>query len=678
MREWLITNGIGGYASSTDIGGMNTRRYHGLLIASLNPPAQRQLILSKVDESIEIHGVNYNIFTNSTSNSVTEGYTFLQEFEKEIIPIYKFQILDTKIEKSICMLHGKNAVIVQYRIQSQNSKSKFRVTPLLNNRDFHSLKKDQNFRFTQKTDGDRAQINFIGNNECKVNMCMKKSTYEPHENDIFYNMYYKTERDRGFDCFENHLVAGTFEIELEPNEIKELTFVCALDGRNGIDYDSILQIDGKKVIENEYLRINHLIENSKLLKTKLSDNTKQILYKNLVRKYIVASDNFIVKRESTELTTIIAGYPWFLDWGRDSLISFEGILLMSNRIKEAEEVLLTYIRSARRGIVPNGFNEYDDMPLFNSADASLLLFTAIGKYLKYTNNYTFVEEKLFEKMKRIIKAYTDGTNLDGNNIYVDRKDCLLVTGTPDIQNTWMDAKVNGKPVTPRNGKAVEMNALWYNALCVMKDISEHLNKKVLKIQYGYMALKCKKSFEKEFFNIDNKCLYDVLGDAKIRPNQLFALSTEYPILDCSKDIARESFVTCTKKLLNKYGVRTLSPEDKEFKPEYSGGPIERDSSYHQGTTWPWLLELYYDSLSNLIKAEKRTEYKLSLEQTLKKFKTNIADVFLNELIYGNTIGSICEVYDGLNPEHGKGAFAQAWSVSAIFKILLTNDDYTVI
>ena len=676
MREWLITNGIGGYAASTDIGGMNIRRYHGLLIAPLNPPSQRKLILSKVDESIEIHGVNYNLFTNSTSNTVTEGYTFLKEFEKEIIPIYKFNVLDTKIEKSICMLYGKNAVIVHYKIKNQDSKSKFKITPLINNRDFHSLTKDKNFSYTQKTDIDRVQISFQQEEQLKINMCVKSSNYIEHDNDIFYNMFYKIEHDRGFDCFENHIVPGTFEIELEPNENKELTFVCSLDGKNGIDFDSILKVNGKKVIDNEYLRINHLIENSKLLKTKLSDESKQQAYKNLVRKYIIASDNFIVKRESTGLSTVIAGYPWFLDWGRDSLIAFEGILLMSNRIKEAEEVLLTYARSVRRGIVPNGFNEYDDMPLFNSADAALLLIAATGKYLKYTNNYSFVEEKIFDKLKRIITAYTDGTDLDGNDIYLDKKDYLISTGTPTTQNTWMDAQVNGKPVTPRNGKTVEINALWYNALCVMKDIAEHLNKRVLKIQYAYMATRCKMSFEKSFYNSTNECLYDVLGDAKIRPNQLFALSLPNTVLDCSKETARASFVTCTKHLLNKYGMRTLSPDDKDFKPKYEGGPVERDGAYHQGTTWPWLLELYYDALKNLISAEKRTEYKLSLEQTLRRFKVNVADVFLEELVHGNTLGSICEVYDGLEPHDGKGAFAQAWSVAAVFKILLANDDYT--
>ena len=317
MREWLITNGIGGYAASTDIGGMNIRRYHGLLIAPLNPPSQRKLILSKVDESIEIHGVNYNLFTNSTSNMVTEGYTFLKEFEKEIIPIYKFNVLNTKIEKSICMLYGKNAVIVHYKIKNQDSKSKFKITPLINNRDFHSLTKEKTFSYTQKTDVDRVQISFDQEEECKINMCVKSSNYIEHDNDIFYNMFYKIEHDRGFDCFENHIVPGTFEIELEPNENKELTFVCSLDGKNGIDFDSILKVNGKKVIDNEYLRINHLIENSKLLKTKLSDESKQQAYKNLVRKYIIASDNFIVKRESTGLSTVIAGYPWFQDWGRD-------------------------------------------------------------------------------------------------------------------------------------------------------------------------------------------------------------------------------------------------------------------------------------------------------------------------------------------------------------------------
>lgn len=670
MREWLITNGLGSYAASTDLGGLNTRRYHGLLVASLTPPSNRHLILSKVDESIEINGKIYNLYTNALINNISEGYLYQKDFEKEIIPIFKYDIGEMTIEKSICMIYGKNAVVVNYKIQNKNNGAKLKITPIVNSRNFHSLKTDTEFEYNRVIDENRTQLNF---ENLRINMGVKGSIYRPYNENIFKGMYYKKEEDRGFDSVENHLVPGTFEIYIEPNERKEVTFICSLEGRNGIDYNDILKIDSFDVITKEYKRISKLIENSNLLDIIPPKAEKINVYNDIVRRFIVASDNFIVKRQSNMLTTVIAGYPWFLDWGRDTLIAFEGLFLMTNRIREAEETLLTYVKSTRRGIIPNGFSEYDDIPLFNSVDASLLFFNAVGKYLDYTNNYRFVMEKLFEKMRRIIKNYIDGISLDGNNIYLDKKDYLINSGTHETQNTWMDAKVNGKPVTPRNGKAVEINALWYNALQIMRRICIHENKLIQNIEYKVLATRCKKSFEKKFYNEEISCFVDVLGNKQIRPNQLFAMSLSYPIVNPTSEIGRKSFVTCTQKLLNRYGLRTLDQSDENYIGQYVGGPLERDMAYHQGTTWPWLFGLYYDSLKNMIRYERKQENKEALQNTLEQFKLNVAETFLKEIVNGNTVGSISEIYDGTDPKDGKGAFAQAWSVSEIFKILLTKE-----
>ena len=672
MREWVITNGIGGFASSTDMG-LNTRRYHGLIIAACNPPGLRKLILSKVDESIIINDKKYNLYTNTSGGVTTEGYKYMQKFEKTIIPIYTYKVKNVIIEKSICMLYGKNTVVIVYRVINQKAKTKLLLTPIVNFRDFHAETHDLKFRYTQKINRDKVQLDF-GENKGKINLYVEGAKYNEYIDNIFYSMFYQKEALRGFDAEENHAVPGTFEVEIKPNEDKEIVFFCSLDGEYGNSLEELQRLSGTKIIENEKKRINEQVKKSGLIDFKKlpKEEEEKQSYIDLVNEYIVASDNFIVYRPSMKLHTIIAGYPWFLDWGRDTLIAFEGLLLISKKYDIAREVLLTLIRRTKQGIVPNGFDEYDGHALYNSADASLLLFEAVQKYLEYTGDYDFVKEHLYGKMIKIIDYYINGTNLDGNNIRFDEKTYLISSGTMDTQNTWMDAKVNGKPVTPRNGKAVEINAMWYNALRIMQNLSKHYMKMIRYYEYGMLAKNCQKSFVRRFYNPYKKCLYDVLGDDKIRPNQIFALSLTYPVLDCDKDMAKEVFVTVTQKLLNKYGLQTLAVGEPGFTAVYEGSPEQRDSEYHQGITWPWLLGQYYNALKNLIKADNNEESKQKLINTLTQFRINTANTFTYELTKGNTVGSICEIYDSTNPSTGKGAFAQAWSVAEVFRILLDN------
>ena len=672
MREWVITNGIGGFASSTDMG-LNTRRYHGLLIAACNPPGLRKLILSKVDESIIINDKKYNLYTNTSGGVTTEGYKYMQKFEKTIIPIYTYKVKNVIIEKSICMLYGKNTVVIVYRVINQKAKTKLLLTPIVNFRDFHAETHDLKFRYTQKINRDKVQLDF-GENKGKINLYVEGAKYNEYIDNIFYSMFYQREALRGFDAEENHAVPGTFEVEIKPNEDKEIVFFCSLDGEYGNSLEELQRLSGTKIIENEKKRINEQVKKSGLIDFKKlpKEEEEKQSYIDLVNEYIVASDNFIVYRPSMKLHTIIAGYPWFLDWGRDTLIAFEGLLLISKKYDIAREVLLTLIRRTKQGIVPNGFDEYDGHALYNSADASLLLFEAVQKYLEYTGDYDFVKEHLYGKMIKIIDYYINGTNLDGNNIRFDEKIYLISSGTMDTQNTWMDAKVSGKPVTPRNGKAVEINAMWYNALRIMQNLSKHYMKMIRYYEYGMLAKNCQKSFVRRFYNPYKKCLYDVLGDDKIRPNQIFALSLTYPVLDCDKDMAKEVFVTVTQKLLNKYGLQTLAAGEPGFTAVYEGSPEQRDSEYHQGITWPWLLGKYYNALKNLIKADNNEESKQKLINTLTQFRINTANTFTYELTKGNTVGSICEIYDSTNPSTGKGAFAQAWSVAEVFRILLDN------
>lgn len=648
-KEWIVTNGLGGFASST-VAGANTRRYHGILVAPLNPPAQRYLLVSKVDESIDINGKTYPLYTNMCKNNISEGYKNLVAFEKEEVPTYYYNVEGIEIEKTICMEYRKNVSIILYKIKNNDSKTKLSLTPLLNYRDFHGTSYNKNFYIKQTNNKNLVDI-VIDNSEHHIYMNCSDGNYIVKENDLFKNMYYIEEEKRGLPSEENHAIAGTYEIEINPNEEKYITFACSLDE---------IKIDrknGVKIIQNEKKRIKQLID-----KSDLSGDD------DLIKKYIIATDNFIVSRKN--LLTLIAGYPWFLDWGRDTLISFEGTVLKNKRFDVARKVLLTFTKDIKQGLVPNGYSEYDNTPLYNSVDASLLLFEQVKKYINYTKDYDFVKDKLYTKLKNIIKNYTKGIDLDKNNIYLD-EDYLISAGSLETQNTWMDAKVGDYVVTPRNGKQVEINAMWYNALMITAELAEKFEDDVDIInELKELANNTKKSFNEKFYNKKNKCLYDVLGDDKIRPNQLFALSLSYPVIDPKTEVAKEMFNTVTKKLLNNYGLKTLAKGEVHYTEVYEGDSYRRDISYHQGITWPWLLGPYNDAFLNIINAEKSKSEKNNLIEHHQKFVEKLKKTYTKELNEGKTIGSISELYDSKKPFESKGAFAQCWSVAEVFRIIL--------
>ena len=660
-KEWIITNGIGGYSSSTIIGA-NTRKYHGLLVAPLMPPGNRQLILSKVDEALEIEGKTYNLYTNVCKNNISDGYKYLKKFEKEYIPIFTFQVQGTTIKKFICLEHGKNTVGIYYYIKNGEKASKLTLAPIVNFRGFHTTNTSENFDIKQEIENNKVKIIIDNNSQYPIYTYISEGRYIKHNYDIFRNMYYIEEEKRGQGALENHVVPGVYEIDIEPEEEKYITFVCSLE-------QNIEEINAKDLINKEIVRLSTLIYNTDLLDEKKKES-KDENYINLVKNFVIATDNFVVYRPSFALYTLIAGYPWFLDWGRDTLISFEGVLLKTRRFSEAKEVLLTCIRDVKYGLVPNGYSGYDSRPLYNSVDASLLLFEEVKKFLKYTNEYEWIRENIYPTLVKIMNAYQTRIDIDGNNIFMD-EDSLISSGTENIQNTWMDAKIGDFVVTPRNGKAVEVNSLWYNALKIMEELTILLRGKAEAKRYGELAKKCKKSFNEKFYNKRRKSLYDVLGDTKIRPNQLFALSLSYPVIDVNSDVAKEILDTVEKKLLTPYGLRTLAKGEPGYRERYEGDMIKRDMSYHQGVIWPWLLGLYYDTLRNMYKAEKNKQEKKKLEAKILEFKAKTKETFIKEMTTGKSVGSICELYDTDNKKYRpQGTIAQAWSVGEIFRIII--------
>ncbi len=663
-KEWIITNGIGGFASSTILGA-NTRKYHGLLIAPLTPPARRFLIFSKLDESIELNNKEYQLYTNICENYISDGYKKQVGFRKDYIPIFKYVVEDVEITKMICMEYGKNTVGILYKIKNGESNVKLKLAPVINFRDFHCMSTNHKFNLNQELKEQKVKVIVDGNSSFPIYMQTSEGKYIEHKDDTFFNMFYIEEEKRGFYPEENHAVTGVFEIDIKPKQEKEISFVCSLE-------ENIDEINVKELINKEIVRYNEIFNKSLLIDNRKENKTKEELQcDEVVKQFLIATDNFVVYRPSFGLHTIIAGYPWFLDWGRDSLISFEGLLLVPKRFNIAKEVLQTYVRDIKYGLVPNGYSGFDNRPLYNSVDASLLLFEQIEKYLRYTNDYKFIKDNLYKKLESIIENYIKGINIDDNNIYLD-EDNLIVSGTEKTQNTWMDAKYGEFAITPRNGKAVEINAMWYNSLKIMEELTNKFQTKAQAKKYKDLADKCKKSFNEKFYNKKRKCLYDVLGDNKIRPNQLFALSLTYPVIDPKSNEAKEILNTVNKKLLNAYGLKTLAKGEKDYIEVYEGNGFKRDMSYHQGITWTWLLGLYYDSLKNIIKAEKAKIKKDKYEKELLEFKQKTYKKFTKEIETRGCIGSISEIYDSKKPNLPKGAIAQAWSVAEVFRIILSK------
>ncbi len=654
-KEWIITNGIGGYASQTVLG-INTRKYHGLLIAPLDPPSRRFVILSKVDESILIDGEEKILYSNICKNYISEGYKNLESFNKIYNPLFTYDIDGIKVEKRIAMVYGKNIVAIHYKIKNIDKDILMKISPIMNYRDFHRMNTNHEYSINQRIVDNKIRITIDGNKIAPVYLYLKDGNYIEHNNDIFRNMYYIEEEKRGFYPEEDLIVPGRYEINIKANEEKEFTVVCGLE-------DNIEEIDGKEVNAKEEKRLQKIVKDTGLLDPKLSKTEQE-----KIRDLIIASDLFITYRPKFSLHTIIAGYPWFLDWGRDTMISYEGILLKTKRFELAKEILLMMTRDVKFGLVPNGYSGYDSRPLYNSVDSSLLLFEQINKFLEYTQDYKFIKNNLYDILKNVFKMFQKGINFDESNIFMDT-DGLISAGTENTQLTWMDAKVSNMAVTPRNGKAVEVNALWYNAIKTLENLAKKFNDIETKEECTKLAKKVKLSFNKKFYNEKNKCLYDVLENDEIRPNQLFAISTTYPVMTMTNEKPKEMFKTVTKELVTKYGLATLSKKDKKYVGIYEGDSFRRDMSYHQGITWPWLAGLYVDAFKNLILNEKNETEKKKLEKEYKKcintYKKNFSQVMKE-----GAIGNISEIYDSEEPYEPKGTIAQAWSVSEVLKIIL--------
>jgi predicted glycogen debranching enzyme len=631
QREWLLTNGIGGFASSTVIGA-NTRRYHGLLVAALKPPVMRHLILSKLDESIIISNTSYSLYSNKTHDHINAGYVYQQRFSMEPLPLYIYSVEDVIIHKKICLVNEENQVVIMYKVKSNSANCKLKITPLINFRDYHfnSNRSTLGFEQTALEDG---SILKPSNGDIKIFINISEGRYIKEDNLYFYNMDYLVERERGLHSIEDHYIPGFFEVDIKPNESKTI-FITAGIGEK-------INLDGKTIINDEETRIYSLIDN-----VGCEDD-------DFETELVKSSDHFIVKRDSIQSKTIIAGYPWFTDWGRDTMIALPGLTLATRRYEDAKEILYTFSRYIKNGLIPNMFPDSGQEPVYNTVDAALWYINAIHSFIRYTSNYQFVQKYLFEGMRRIISSYEEGTI---NNIKMD-DDGLIYAGDPDTQLTWMDAKVGDWVVTPRHGKAVEINALWYNALNIMAYISKRFGYDDSK--YIKMAEKVFASFNEKFWNEKKNCLLDFINeegiDEKIRPNQIFAVSLDYEVIKGER--AKNIVSTVRKHLYTSYGIRSLAPCEKEYVGIYEGDQHKRDGAYHQGTAWSWLMGHFitaYVKVNNYSRESK--------DEAL-----DMIDLYQDHL-RDACIGSVSEIFDGNDMNIPRGCFAQAWGVAEILRV----------
>ncbi|HEV7674267.1 MAG TPA: amylo-alpha-1,6-glucosidase [Candidatus Angelobacter sp.] len=638
-REWLETNGLGGFACGT-IAGANTRRYHGLLTAALNPPGGRVLLLSKLEETLVIHNKRIDLSTNEYDGAIhPEGYLLLTRFRLDPFPTWTFEVEGVELEKSIFMPQGSNTVQVEYALLRVPSgpEPTLEVRPLLAFRDYHSTTHENSAvnMAIEKAPNDASLQPYPG----LPRLFFAHDAEQLQDQGYWYKSFlFRMERERGLD-FEEDLF-NPFALSWRLSKQQGATIIASTEQKDIREAASVRKA--------ELQRRQQLVASSPVADPLVSALTS-------------AADQFLVRR--SEDWTVIAGYPWFTDWGRDTMISLPGLTLFTGRSNIARSILRNFARHTDRGMLPNRFVDSGEGAEFNSIDATLWFFEAVRAYAAVTNDYDLIRRELYDVLNEIIELHIKGTRY---NIRMDDGG-LLDGGAPDTQLTWMDAKIGNWVVTPRCGKPVEIQALWYNALRVMDDLATRFGDAQRKKQYFDLAFLASLSFNRVFWNNEARCLYDVVDgdqpDGSIRPNQIFAVSLHHSMLP--SDRARAVVEKVERKLLTPFGLRTLSPTDARYRGGYNGDQYSRDSAYHQGTVWPWLLGPFVSAYVRVNDGtrqsrERAHELLLGIEQHLTEAG----------------LGQISEIFDGDVPHRPRGCFAQAWSVAEILRVLC-EDVYQV-
>jgi predicted glycogen debranching enzyme len=637
-REWLETNNLGGFASST-ITGANTRRYHGLLTAALRPPTGRVVLLSKLEETLILDGQRFDLSTNLYQEGVVHPQGFQQqvEFRLDPFPVFTYQCGEARVEKIVFMSHGENTTVVRYRVQlPEASSASLEIRPLVAFRDYHSLQREALDIFLQadlkpnlvsllKQD-DGTQL-FLTHNAGQVSI----------EGYWYRQFEYPEERARGFNFHEDLFNPCLLVWQIEPDTTCDL--IASTDAQHAASEAAAIE-------ERERTRRRSMTTNDGAASTGEDEA--------FVQSLVAASEQFLVRR-GEGLSSVIAGYHWFTDWGRDTMISLGGLAFARKKFDAAREILLAFASHMREGVIPNRFPDADEEPEYNNVDGTLWFVNAVGELVRRTGDIEFVREHLYARLKEFIEWHERGTVY---SIRVD-EDGLLSAGQEDVQLTWMDAKLGDYVVTPRAGKAVEIQALWYNALRTIEEIAAQLEDDWMRNHCRALAELARASFHGLFWNDAGNCLFDYINpagepDAAIRPNQIFALSLPHPIITGPRGRAVVGIIE--RELLTPYGLRSLSPRHPDYRPRYEGDSYARDTAYHQGTVWAWLIGPF---ITAYLRVHERTPASLAQARLyLRAFR---------EHLRAAGVGQISEIFDGDAPHTPRGCIAQAWSVAELLR-----------
>lgn len=668
-REWILTNGIGGVSNSTVIGASN-RMHNGYLTVSLNPPADRFTVLANVWESVKIAGKEYNLSAQQYVGYEKQGYRYLNRFVLDILPTYYYQVEDVSIKKTIAMKHGKNTVVVCYEVENGMDPLELHITPQFNWKPYGVTMEASGLLFdtvikgqtlTLQPEGQKTKITFLASEGEYLDRGTFPTSMATPNYLIEENQLYQMDNRTGFMGLDNHYTPYDVVVKLEPFATKKFYLECTVE--------ELSKEDGFQIAKEYKDRINGIMDAAG--------------EDRLLRRLAWAADAFVVERKivlpedkkeklkgcsadrveenTAYLKTILAGYPWFMDWGRDTMIALQGLLLPTGRFKEARQILESFSWFVKDGMLPNVFPANSSEELrYNTIDAALWYFYSVYKYLEYTHteeDIAFIREKIYPALEEIIHYYKEGTHY---GIHMDQ-DGLIMGGSDKDQLTWMDVLVGDWVVTPRHGKAVEINALWYNALRVMEDLAGQFGMDAS--EYTRLAELTKESFVKKFWNAESQCLYDCIEiteqgkeqpDDKIRPNQIWAVSLPFTMLDREKE--QKIVQVVYKYLYTPYGIRSLSPEDASYKPEYIGKLIERDGAYHMGTTWGYVSGGFITAYCKVNEHSK---------EAIQKAKEMCE--FFEEHMQDGCINGIAEIFDGDFACTGRGCYTQAWSVGEVLR-----------